>query len=140
MPGATLRTRPNREVSDWTRPRGRRGLRGARELLHAQGYAATTVAQVGRRALVSLPWSRRSSGRGRTTRPVAPPPPACVSSPPTSGATGELRTDLDDDTVADLIWSTNAVEHYQILERRGWTAERYGSVLLDLWSHALLAR
>jgi len=55
-------------------------------------------------------------------------------------ATGELRTDLDDDTVADLIWSTNAVEHYQILERRGWTAERYGSVLLDLWSHALLAR
>jgi len=55
-------------------------------------------------------------------------------------ATGGLRADLDDDTVADLIWSTNAVEYYLLLERRGWTADRYGAFLLDLWSRVLLAR
>ena len=55
-------------------------------------------------------------------------------------ATGELRDDLDDDTVADLIWSTNAVEYYLLLERRGWTAEDYGRLLTELWSRTLLAR
>ncbi|WP_411284609.1 TetR/AcrR family transcriptional regulator [Lapillicoccus sp.] len=54
-------------------------------------------------------------------------------------ATGELRDDLDDDTVADLIWSTNAVEYYLLLERRGRTAEDYGRLLTELWSRTLLA-
>ena len=48
--------------------------------------------------------------------------------------------DLDGDTVADLIWSTNAVEYHLLLERRGWTAEDYGRLLTELWSRTLLAR
>ena len=55
-------------------------------------------------------------------------------------ATGELRDDLDDATVADLIWSTNAVEYFLLLQGRGWTPERYGTVLADVWSRTLLAR
>ena len=51
-----------------------------------------------------------------------------------------LRDDLDDDTVADLVWSTNAVEYYLLRGRRGWTAEDYGRLLTELWSRTLLAR
>ncbi len=55
-------------------------------------------------------------------------------------ATGELRDDLDDATVADLVWSTNAVEYFLLLQGRGWTPERYGRLLADMWSRTLLAR
>jgi AcrR family transcriptional regulator len=54
-------------------------------------------------------------------------------------ATGELRTDLDIEEVADIVWSTNAVEYYLLLTSRGWDAERYGRLLADLWSRVLLA-
>lgn len=53
--------------------------------------------------------------------------------------TGRLRPDLDDDRVADLIWSTNAPEWYALVASRGWTAERYAETLYDLWSRTLLA-
>jgi AcrR family transcriptional regulator len=55
--------------------------------------------------------------------------------------TGELRPDLDDRTVADIVWSTNAAEHYNLLvHERGWTPERFGAHLADLWQRVLLAR
>ncbi|AEA28296.1 regulatory protein TetR [Pseudonocardia dioxanivorans CB1190] len=55
-------------------------------------------------------------------------------------ATGELRTDLDDDAVADIIWSTNAVEYWLLLvQERGWTTERFVAHLTDLWCRMLLA-
>ena len=41
-------------------------------------------------------------------------------------ATGELRDDLSDDQVADIIWSMNAAEYWVLLVReRGWTRERF---------------
>jgi AcrR family transcriptional regulator len=54
-------------------------------------------------------------------------------------ATGELRPDLDDADVADLVWSTNAPEYYQLLAERGWTPERYRRLVVDVWTRVLLA-
>jgi AcrR family transcriptional regulator len=54
-------------------------------------------------------------------------------------ATGELRADLDDDEVADVVWSMNAAEYRALLvDGRGWTAERFGAWLADAWSRLLL--
>jgi AcrR family transcriptional regulator len=53
-------------------------------------------------------------------------------------ATGELRTDLTDDDVADIIWSTNAPEYYQLLAQQGWPPDKYTWLLTDLWTRLLL--
>jgi AcrR family transcriptional regulator len=53
-------------------------------------------------------------------------------------ATGELRPDLRDGDVADLVWSTNAPEYYQLLADRGWSPERYRGLIVDLWTRVLL--
>ncbi len=52
---------------------------------------------------------------------------------------GGLRQDLDDDTVADLLWSTNAPEWFALVTSRGWDPERYAATLADLWCRVLLA-
>ncbi len=54
-------------------------------------------------------------------------------------STGELRGDLADEEVADVVWSTNAAEYWLLLEQRGWTSARYETLLVDLWSRMLLA-
>ena len=54
-------------------------------------------------------------------------------------ATGELRPDLTDDEVADIVWSMNAAEYRALLVgERGWTAERFGEWLADAWTRLLL--
>jgi AcrR family transcriptional regulator len=54
--------------------------------------------------------------------------------------TGELRPDLTDDEVADIVWSMNAAEYRALLVgARGWTAERFGAWLADAWTRLLLA-
>ena len=35
-------------------------------------------------------------------------------------ATGELRAELSDDEVADIVWSMTLAEYY-MAQRRGWT-------------------
>lgn len=55
-------------------------------------------------------------------------------------ATGELRADLSDDEVADIIWSMNAPEYWVLLVgQRGWTPQRFGTWLADAWARLLLA-
>lgn len=54
--------------------------------------------------------------------------------------TGELRADLDDSTVADIIWSTNGWEYFYVLARRRITGDRYAAYLAGLWSRVLLER
>jgi AcrR family transcriptional regulator len=54
-------------------------------------------------------------------------------------STGELREDLTDSEIADLVWSTNAAEYWLLLDQRGWTPARYEALLVDLWSRMLLA-
>jgi predicted trehalose synthase len=56
-------------------------------------------------------------------------------------ATGDLRTDLTDGEVADIVWSMNAAEYRALLVgERGWTAERFGSWLADAWTRLLLGQ
>ncbi len=54
-------------------------------------------------------------------------------------ATGRLRDDLTDREVADVLWSTNAVEYFGLLSSRGWDGPRVGALLEDLWTRLLLA-
>ena len=54
--------------------------------------------------------------------------------------TGGLRPDLSIHTVADIIWSMNAVEYWVLLvHERGWTADRFQQWLTDAWTRLLLA-
>ena len=53
-------------------------------------------------------------------------------------STGELRADLDDQHVADVVWSMNSAEYYTVLARRGWSPERVGAHLADTWIRVLL--
>lgn len=55
-------------------------------------------------------------------------------------ATGQLRADLSDQEVADIVWSMNAPEYYLLLvERRGWSPRRFAEYLADAWNRVLLA-
>ena len=54
--------------------------------------------------------------------------------------TGELRADLTDDDVADIVWSMNGTEYWVLLiGERGWSRERFAAYLIDAWSRLLLA-
>ena len=53
-------------------------------------------------------------------------------------ATGGVRTDLCDDDVADIIWSTNAPEYYLLLAQQGWPPHRYAWLLTEMWTRLLL--
>lgn len=52
--------------------------------------------------------------------------------------TGQLRTDLSDQQVADIVWATSSAEHFLLLAQRGWTPGQFGTHLADLWTRALL--
>lgn len=54
-------------------------------------------------------------------------------------ATGELRGDLSDQQVADLVWSMNSPAYFDLLASRGTTHEGFGAVLADVWTRTLLA-
>ena len=54
-------------------------------------------------------------------------------------ATGEVRGDLTDDEVADIVWSTNSAEfHALLVGQRSWSSERFGTFLADTWARVLL--
>ena len=54
-------------------------------------------------------------------------------------ATGELRDDLDDRRIADVVWSTNAVEYWVLLvEERGWSHAEFQAWIADAWRRLLL--
>jgi AcrR family transcriptional regulator len=54
-------------------------------------------------------------------------------------AKGDLREDLTDDQVADIIWSMNSAEYWDLLVReRGWTPDQFAAWLTDAWTRLLL--
>jgi AcrR family transcriptional regulator len=54
--------------------------------------------------------------------------------------TGEVRGDLSDEQVADIIWSMNAAEYWLLLVReRSWSSEQFAAWLSDAWIRLLLA-
>jgi AcrR family transcriptional regulator len=55
-------------------------------------------------------------------------------------ATGELRRDLSDGEVADIIWSMNGAEYWVLMvDDRGWSHQRFGDFLADAWTRLLLS-
>ena len=54
-------------------------------------------------------------------------------------STGELRDDLTDIQVADIIWSMNAAEYFDLLVRhRSWSPQQFAKWLIDAWTRLLL--
>jgi AcrR family transcriptional regulator len=54
-------------------------------------------------------------------------------------ATGQLRSDVDVDETADVIWATNAPEFYVLLvEDRGWSPAAFEAWLVRAWTRLLL--
>jgi len=54
-------------------------------------------------------------------------------------AKGDLREDLTDDQVADIIWSMNSAQYWDLLVReRGWTPDQFAAWLTDAWTRLLL--
>lgn len=55
-------------------------------------------------------------------------------------STGELRTDLTDREIADIIWTMNGPEYWVLLVGdRGWTHRRFATYLADAWARLLLS-
>lgn len=55
-------------------------------------------------------------------------------------ATGRVRADLTDQQVADVVWSTNAAEYWDLLVRqREWSPDEFAGWLADAWGRLLLA-
>jgi AcrR family transcriptional regulator len=52
--------------------------------------------------------------------------------------TGDLRDDLDDAAVADLIWSMNDPDYYTLILSRGRTPQQYADLVQDIWTRTLL--
>lgn len=54
--------------------------------------------------------------------------------------TGQLRADLDDGQVADVVWSMNSAEYWDLLVgQRGWSSALVADWLADAWTRLLLA-
>jgi AcrR family transcriptional regulator len=53
-------------------------------------------------------------------------------------ATGQLRSDLDDAEIGDLVWSMNAPEYYTLIRSRRRTPEQYAELLFKVWTRTLL--
>ena len=54
-------------------------------------------------------------------------------------STGEVRTDLSDDEVADLVWSLNSPEMFGLLASRGRSPEEYAGLLVEVLVRTLTA-
>jgi AcrR family transcriptional regulator len=54
-------------------------------------------------------------------------------------ATGELRADLTDRQVADLVWSMNSAEYFGLLAARGFTPQEYAEQVADVWCRTVLS-
>ena len=55
-------------------------------------------------------------------------------------STGQVRDDLTDEHVADLVWSMNSPEYFQLLTDAGYTPQQYAAVVTDTWTQTLLAK
>jgi AcrR family transcriptional regulator len=74
-------------------------------------------------------WSDLANRRARTMHELAAE----------LAGTGQLRTDLTVDEVADVLWSMNAAEYYVLLVHdRGWSPRRFGQWLGDAWCRLLI--
>lgn len=94
------------------------------------------LVQVAREASAAHPeigalWRGISERRARNMRDLAR----------SLAATGQLRTDLDIESAADVLWALDAPEFDTLLLReRGWDLDRFEHWLGDAWKQLLLRR
>ncbi len=123
-------------------------LLAARELFVSSGYSATTIAEIAERARVSPDTIYATVGRKPALlreldeTAISGTEQAVPNMRRFAGdlrGTGELRGDLTDDQVADIVWSMNAAEYWDLLVReRGWTPDQFAEWLTDAWTRLLL--
>ncbi len=53
-------------------------------------------------------------------------------------STGDARVDLDDDTIADIVWSMNGPDFYLLMHSRGRTPAEYAALVRDIWTRTIL--
>lgn len=76
-------------------------------------------------------WSEISARRARNMRAFAED----------LRSTGQLRPDLSDAQVADIVWSMNGPEYWTLLVvDRGWSTDQFTGYLSDAWQRTLLVR
>lgn len=52
--------------------------------------------------------------------------------------TGRMRPDVTDDQAADLVWSMNSPDYFQLLVDAGYTPAEYADLVADVWTHVLV--
>ena len=53
--------------------------------------------------------------------------------------TGQVRPELTDDTIADVIWSMNGPEYWTLLvAERGWEVKQFVTFVADAWRRLFL--
>lgn len=52
--------------------------------------------------------------------------------------TGDVREDLDDDEIADVVWAMNGPDFYLLMRSRGRTPEQYAALVSDIWTRTFL--
>jgi len=53
-------------------------------------------------------------------------------------STGEVRPELSEADVADVVWSMNSTDYFLLLSERSWTPARFRIFLADAWRRLLL--
>ena len=54
------------------------------------------------------------------------------------GETRRLRPDLTDEQAADLVWSMNSPEYFQLLTDAGYMPHQYADFVAEVWTRTLL--
>jgi AcrR family transcriptional regulator len=55
-------------------------------------------------------------------------------------STGEVRDDLSDEYIGDVVWATAGYEHFtQLTAGRGWTPDQFGAYLRETWTRLFLS-
>jgi len=52
--------------------------------------------------------------------------------------TGDVREDLGDDEIADVVWAMNGPDFYLLMRSRGRTPEQYAALVRDIWTRTFL--
>jgi AcrR family transcriptional regulator len=53
-------------------------------------------------------------------------------------STGDVRADLDDSAIADIVWSMNGPDFYLLMRDRGRTPAEYAALVRDIWTRTIL--
>ena len=53
-------------------------------------------------------------------------------------STGDVRDDLDDEAIADVVWSMTGPDFYALMSSRGRSPQQYAALVRDIWTRTIL--